>query len=1155
MKRRIIGLLVVAALILLPVMVWGQASQTRFADAAGAVLAVPEYRVGELVDAANQVYVRVDETGDANYNGALEPQTLYVRFECPATGDYVDNVPVVETAAGLFDNALDPIVLVPYTTGIPNTTDERLEVNAGDVIRVYYVDPQNANDVSQDLATAIIGPVNLYEGGTAVYANLRGAFVEINAGPTTAIGAAAGLANPLIEVDENYTAAGDTYPIVLNVEHLTLRATGLATQTILDAGGAGVNILNITADNVTVEGFTIRNTGGVAFDGINVAAAQTGITLRNNIIDNATANGINLAGGGANPTIEGNTITDAAAVGINFGAAVTGGDVRGNTIGPTNVGGNGINFAGTVDPDTVVAENTITNVGGIGINFAGNADGSTTTANEIVDSTNAGVEYGGSANQVALVNNRISNTGAGGDGVNFTGAANFAVVDGNTIEDAGRHGIRFADVANDTFVNDNTIRRATNAGLLFAVTVTRVAITNNVITDCVEQGMLFNGAVLYENLSILGNVVTYINDNDDSWGILFEGPGGVPVATGFLHVNINNNTIANNSNGIGIQLTAGNNMQFLMLDGNVIRDNGFADGVNDNQFGLQLLADGALGQAQDIEILNSAMHGNEIALDIDNAGGNVHNVNVTHNTFSENDTGVAVGDENNTINFNDFVDNASGGYAVDGRNIGGPLTVKVNAENNWWGDASGPFHLTNPTGQGDAVTNYVDFSPWGTSLYNQYNVTLNDATIPCDAVGLMDLSTNCDLVVDLQIGNNGGGTEIRIDNPGAIDFLDIVGVDPYEVVSQTASETATYIAIKVAIQLKPGGISRSGVLAQIYLKGTGAQGDTCTATFTNASVDVLRDELGDDIAHTTVGGTVTLGAAGAGATGDVNGDGMVDITDARWVAEYAIGIRAFTAAQKATADVAPPHIPPDTNIDITDARWIAEAAIGLRTLSVMAMHVASTALLSTAQVAINESGQLVISGSTAELADIQGTLCYDPTVVNVTDIVGLNGFTVLASAIDNAKGEVRFAAANLAGRMMIEGALLQFICSGNTSQAIIDVDVLRDVHARDVPVASTAPVGNIEFGNSPNPITDVHTTTFEVKGLMAALVETIKVQIFDLSGRLVYESEEIAGTSLDWHTDNNYGEYLSNGVYLYKLYALINDQWVISETKKLVILR
>jgi len=94
----------------------------------------------------------------------------------------------------------------------------------------------------------------------------------------------------------------------------------------------------------------------------------------------------------------------------------------------------------------------------------------------------------------------------------------------------------------------------------------------------------------------------------------------------------------------------------------------------------------------------------------------------------------------------------------------------------------------------------------------------------------------------------------------------------------------------------------------------------------------------------------------------------------------------------------------------------------------------------------------------------------------------------------------------------------------------------------------------IEFGNSPNPIRDVHTTTFYVKGAAAELVEAIKVQIFDQNGRLVYDRVE-EGAQLDWHTDNDYGEYLSNGVYLYKLYARVEGYWVVSEVRKLAILR
>jgi len=39
----------------------------------------------------------------------------------------------------------------------------------------------------------------------------------------------------------------------------------------------------------------------------------------------------------------------------------------------------------------------------------------------------------------------------------------------------------------------------------------------------------------------------------------------------------------------------------------------------------------------------------------------------------------------------------------------------VNAENNWWGDPSGPYHATNLTGRGNPVSNAVDFQPFLTT--------------------------------------------------------------------------------------------------------------------------------------------------------------------------------------------------------------------------------------------------------------------------------------------------------------------------------------------------------------------------------------------------------------------------------------------------------
>ena len=60
-----------------------------------------------------------------------------------------------------------------------------------------------------------------------------------------------------------------------------------------------------------------------------------------------------------------------------------------------------------------------------------------------------------------------------------------------------------------------------------------------------------------------------------------------------------------------------------------------------------------------------------------------------------------------TIHYNDIFDNI--GYSVQNTDS----TITIDATNNWWGDATGPYHPTaNPGGMGDSVSDYVDFDPW-----------------------------------------------------------------------------------------------------------------------------------------------------------------------------------------------------------------------------------------------------------------------------------------------------------------------------------------------------------------------------------------------------------------------------------------------------------
>ncbi|MCL6642295.1 MAG: FG-GAP-like repeat-containing protein [Candidatus Bipolaricaulota bacterium] len=68
--------------------------------------------------------------------------------------------------------------------------------------------------------------------------------------------------------------------------------------------------------------------------------------------------------------------------------------------------------------------------------------------------------------------------------------------------------------------------------------------------------------------------------------------------------------------------------------------------------------------------------------------------------------------------------------------------------------------------------------------------------------------------------------------------------------------------------------------------------------------------------------------------GDVDNDGDVDIIDAKLAAEFIVGLRDLDGLARWAADVRAPCQPAPgsaENIDVTDVRWIAEFAIGVRT--------------------------------------------------------------------------------------------------------------------------------------------------------------------------------------------------------------------------------
>jgi len=127
--------------------------------------------------------------------------------------------------------------------------------------------------------------------------------------------------------------------------------------------------------------------------------------------------------------------------------------------------------------------------------------------------------------------------------------------------------------------------------------------------------------------------------------------------------------------------------------------------------------------------------------------------------------------------------------------------------------------------------------------------------------------------------------------------------------------------------------------------------------------------------------------------------------------------------------------------------------------------------------------------------------------------------------------------------------------------AVDNISILNDTCALASSGPSMAPLAAapsaeerrpaLEIFNIPNPVQDVNTTTFVVRG---EGIESIRVQVYDLNETLVFE-QEVPGNELIWDTANNYGQYLADGVYFYRAMVVVDGELVATAFRKLVILR
>ena len=200
--------------------------------------------------------------------------------------------------------------------------------------------------------------------------------------------------------------------------------------------------------------------------------------------------------------------------------------------------------------------------------------------------------------------------------------------------------------------------------------------SNLKIQNCEIGNNLQNGMTI-EN-SIVEAQNNEISDNFES---------GIHV-TGDNQVTIQNNTIRSNKDGI---LLTGNSTSGVYITENILMSN--------TQSGIQLNAD----DYSNTNIQNNTLSANNNGFYVTGQG----NTYISGNSISYNTIGIFyqrtqnyTGTQGHEAHWNDIYENELGMDISSSENA----TVTVNAEYNYWGDESGPYHISlNPAGKGNPV--------------------------------------------------------------------------------------------------------------------------------------------------------------------------------------------------------------------------------------------------------------------------------------------------------------------------------------------------------------------------------------------------------------------------------------------------------------------
>lgn len=203
---------------------------------------------------------------------------------------------------------------------------------------------------------------------------------------------------------------------------------------------------------------------------------------------------------------------------------------------------------------------------------------------------------------------------------------------------------------------------------------------------------------------------------------------------------------------------------------------------------------------------------------------------------------------------------------------------------------------------------------------------------------------------------------------------------------------------------------------------------------------------------------------------------------------------------------------------------------------------------------------LEIEKANREIGGLQGRITYDPTSMQVLGIEGIGQYTVLASQIDNIRGEIRFAVLGRPDASSSQSEFVRLITSEIHQDPNVNLELqfLLDNAGAEIPFEVSS--SEVSLGKViPLSVDTLKISALGKSGFMIRVqgegITGVRVDAFDLGGTKRYAAET-EGNMLRWTAQDMMGENLANGVYLFVVTAKgIEDQRWQSKIRKVIVLR